>query len=93
MRRLVWILTAVLGLLIIVAVVVYVVRVGLDESDKLASVIGALFGAASFALGAIQFVRSGPPGAPSAQFTNTKNTIGKMTQAHTINGPIDVSRD
>lgn len=86
----------VLGGLVLVGLGIYLMTVGLDQADKLASVIGAFAGLASFSLGASQLVRqrSASRQADRDEFlinnTITGDVSGNVVQAHTIEGGISL---
>lgn len=94
MRRLGWIVFGVVGILLLGGVAFYVWRVGLDDADKLGSVIGAVCGAASLTLGIAQFARSDRTDSrPAPKTINyVGENEGQVTQAETVTGTIDMRR-
>ena len=82
-------------MLLLVCLAVYLVAVGLDKADKVASVIGVFVGLIGLGFGIVGLVRGrGDPNAPSCGVTSTVTGMvsGTVIQAGTINGDVDGRR-
>lgn len=94
-RRVLWLSLTVLGLALLAAVTVYLVRSGVERADKIASSIGAVAGLASLLLGVVQLVRSGsaqPPTSRGPVNVVRGDNQGQLIQTDTIHGNIDMRR-
>jgi hypothetical protein len=87
------------GVLLLLGLTAYLVRVGLDKADKLASVVGAFVGLMGLALGIFESVRGGSKAAAPTQSQagdqSVSNSIsgsvsGNVVQAKNIKGDIDL---
>jgi hypothetical protein len=88
------IVAGVLGGLALVGLAVYLLTVGLERADKVASVIAAFAGLLSLGVGIVELMRRSSARAARSEPTNLVSGIvtGDVVQAHTIDGGVHFGR-
>ncbi|MFF2554895.1 hypothetical protein ACFVUS_28095 [Nocardia sp. NPDC058058] len=90
-RRMVGVVAGLIGVAILVGLGIYLARIGLDDADKVASVIGAFCGLISVGIALVAFFPRPSTPAPSSGGNTIMGTVhGHVVQADTIDGDIDL---
>ncbi|MGW5055630.1 hypothetical protein [Actinokineospora sp. NPDC004072] len=88
LKRRVWGAVAVaVGAVLLAGLATYLVVIGLDAADKVASVVGAFAGVLALVVGILQLRRGGgaePGGSVRNEISGNARVTGPVIQAHTV---------